>query len=333
MLLRTAYLTLTVCIVLTDSSIAQIGENLIRNWNFETRRVNSQGDTSCPSGAGQIHFAKFWASAYGAPSYFNACSNETHPNFGVPWNLFGFQEPYDGEAYSLVACLSPVWPDARQFLFQELEAPLMANQQYRMQFRVNLADSCNFAMSGMGALLSVENTRDEQWQKEDFFASEPQVLNPWENLLADKGGWTLISGTFTAQGGEKYLSIGCFLSDNEDNVQRVSDYPNGPSHSWEGVGYFVDGVELYWDRNIGIDDPENKSIKLYPNPADAIITIETERGAEVMEMFDVSGRGVLHSSLSSPKETIDISHFPSGVYVVAVTLRDGSVHRARLVKQ
>jgi hypothetical protein len=310
---------------------AQIGANLIRNWSFEEIR-----DTTitypCPTSPGQITKSMYWNQAYGSPDYFNACSNETFPNYGVPWSAAGFQEAYDGEAYALVGGYSFQWPDSREFLFQELEEPLTAGRHYRLDFRVSLADSFNFAMSGMGALLSVENTRDEQWQEEDFFASSPQVLNPWENLLDDKEGWTLISDTFTAQGGEKYLSIGCFRRDSEDNIQRVSDHPHG-IYYWEESGYRIDGVELYEERGIGIDEHGNKSIKLYPNPADAIITVETERGANVLEMFDVSGRMVFSSSLPSSKETLGIGHLPAGLYTVAVTLQDGSVARQRLVKQ
>ncbi len=308
---------------------AQIGENLIQNWSFETRRINNQGDTSCPSSAGQVFFSKYWNQAFGSPDYFNACSNETYPNYGVPWNAIGFQEAYDGNAYVLVGCYSASTVDLREFLFQELEEPLAAGRQYRLDFRVSLADSFNFAISSMGALLSIENTRDEQWQPEDFFASSPQVLNPWENLLDDKEGWTLISDTFIAQGGEKYLSIGCFRRDAEDNIQRVSSHPHG-IYYWEESGYRVDGVELYEDRGIGIEEADASNLSIYPNPANDIITIATtDKHAKALEVVDLAGRMVVSTVMASVKEVVSIGHLPSGVYVVAITFGDGSIARQR----
>jgi len=276
---------------------------------------------------------KYWTSAYGSPDYFNACSNETHPNFGVPWNLHGHTEAHEGHAYASVGCYSDQWADSREFLFQELEGPLLAGKQYRLDFHVSLSDSFNFAISGMGALLSVENTRLEQWQPENFFASSPQVLNPWENLLDDKEGWTLISGTFTAQGGEKYLSIGCFRSDSDDNIQRVSNHPHG-IYYWEESGYRIDGVELYEDRGIGIEEADAANLSIYPNPANDIITIVTsDQHAKALEVLDMAGRVVVFTPMASAKEVVNIGHLPSGVYVVAITFEDGSIARQRLVKQ
>jgi len=219
--------------------------------------------------------------------------------------------------------------DLREFLFQELEEPLAAGRQYRLDFRVSLADSFNFAISSMGALLSIENTRDEQWQPEDFFASSPQVLNPWENLLDDKEGWTLISDTFIAQGGEKYLSIGCFRRDAEDNIQRVSSHPHG-IYYWEESGYRVDGVELYEDRGIGIEEADASNLSIYPNPANDIITIATtDKHAKALEVVDLAGRMVVSTVMASVKEVVSIGHLPSGVYVVAITFGDGSIARQR----
>jgi len=332
MFLKFSYVVMYVLLTAGGGARAQIGENLIRNGGFDERRINNQGDTSCPSSPGQIHFAKYWNQAYGSPDYFNVCSNETFPNYGVPWNAIGFQEAYEGNAYVLVGCYSASTIDLREFLFQELEEPLAAGRQYRLDFRVSLADSFNFAISSMGALLSIENTRDEQWQPEDFFASSPQVLNPWENLLDDKEGWTLISGTFTAQGDEKYLSIGCFRSDAEDNIQRVSDHPHG-IYYWEESGYRIDGVELYEDRDIGIEEANASNVAIYPNPANDIITIATfDSHAKALEVVDMAGRMVVSAPLESAKETVPIDHLPIGIYMVVITFEDGSTARQKLVK-
>jgi len=143
----------------------------------------------------------------------------------------------------------------------------------------------------------------------------------------------LISGTFTAQGGEKYLSIGCFRSDSDDNIQRVSNHPHG-IYYWEESGYRIDGVELYEDRGIGIEEADAANLSIYPNPANDIITIVTsDQHAKALEVLDMAGRVVVFTPMASAKEVVNIGHLPSGVYVVAITFEDGSIARQRLVKQ
>jgi hypothetical protein len=59
--------------------------------------------------------------------------------------------------------------------------------------------------------------------------------------------------------------------------------------------------------------------KVYPNPASTQLTVEIEGQAsyENLELFDAMGRVVVRESLNdSGKNTIDLSHVPSGMYVV-----------------
>lgn len=59
--------------------------------------------------------------------------------------------------------------------------------------------------------------------------------------------------------------------------------------------------------------------KVYPNPASTQLTVEIEGQAsyESVELFDAMGRVVVRETLNnSEKNTIDLSHVPSGMYVV-----------------
>ena len=93
-----------------------------------------------------------------------------------------------------------------------IEAPLttaLSAGTYEVAFYVSLADQAQWAINRMGALLSV--------------GPVPTVGNYVLNLtpqvsysggyLQDKLNWTLISGTFTAQGGENHVVIGNFADD------------------------------------------------------------------------------------------------------------------------
>lgn len=314
-------------------------QNLISNYSFEELGW-PDAPIPCPTSGGQITKSKDWMSAYGTPDYYNACSNGSYPAFGVPQNSVGHQEALTGNAYGLIACYSELFPNATEYLWHELDNPLVAGQSYRLSFHVSLADSVNFAISGIGALLSVENTRE--WSHYDFFnisqmipsLTGPQVES--SNLLVDKENWTEISGVFTANGGEKYLTIGSFNSDAEEDVQRVS---NNESiiYNWEESGYYIDDVilEEYSDP-AGISFLKTEAFEIYPNPnTTGLITVKHNlRGGELV-VIDALGRRMtsLNPSFKGGEPiVIDVSAWPSGVYVVQVVDGSGNAGSAKLVR-
>jgi len=84
-----------------------------------------------------------------------------------------------------------------------------------------------------------------------------------------------------------------------------------------------------------------QKITVHPNPAhDALRVAVTEGDAGIahVEMFDMFGRAVRNSEFKIQNSntqhfTIDASDIPSGVYVLRVTLTDGSVRTAKVVRK
>ena len=76
--------------------------------------------------------------------------------------------------------------------------------------------------------------------------------------------------------------------------------------------------------------PDNNNINLYPNPASNEITIEFPQSA-VIEIRNMQGQ-LIKTINSSGKANIDVSSFPSGVYVVEA-ITDKGVAVKRFVKE
>ena len=80
-------------------------------------------------------------------------------------------------------------------------------------------------------------------------------------------------------------------------------------------------------------------INIYPNPTDNVLHVSVTDGEIArIEMFDMFGRVVsveTHgcASLPSPTTTVNTSDIPSGVYVLRVTLTDGTVRTTKIVKR
>lgn len=304
--------------------------NLVSNGSFEELRPNTNGDTICPISLGQVYLARNWKSADGSIDYFNACSNEDWPNFGMPSNIYGNQVAL-GSAYAVIGCYSLFYDDAREYLMQELEEPLISGQGYFFRMHISLADSSNFAISGIGALFTIDDTRF--WEDPDFFNAIPQVENSADSLLVDKTGWVEIQGHFVASGNEKYLTIGCFNDDQNERIEQVSNHPES-TYNWDLSSYYIDGIELYEDNSIGVLESSASEIMIYPNPAERLLRIESNNGVlKNIEILDLRGAVLIQKPAVHKTVTLDISTLLPGIYLLKATTTDAEVFTTRLVKE
>lgn len=203
---------------------------------------------------------------------------------------------------------------------QELEYHLSIGQGYRVSFRVSLSDSCNYAVSGIGALFTTDDSR--YWDDEDFFDPTPQIENHQDSLLDDKVRWMEVSGQFVASGGEKFITIGCFNRDIDENIQQVSAHPPAV-YNWDFNSYYIDAVELHEDNSIGISEPENFIVSVYPNPAKENLTIQSKTPLTQVWLTDLTGRRLAAFSNQNQKWKIDVSGYTSGIYLVEAISEDG----------
>ena len=69
---------------------------------------------------------------------------------------------------------------------------------------------------------------------------------------------------------------------------------------------------------VGIDELSKTPIKLYPNPANHILTIDYKHliGEKTIELYDVSGKCVLTKISNETLLNLDISSFPNGMYLL-----------------
>jgi hypothetical protein len=75
-------------------------------------------------------------------------------------------------------------------------------------------------------------------------------------------------------------------------------------------------------------DSENRVVKLYPNPASEMITIENYSSEELkLDMFDLSGRSVKMMNIPSGKYLVETREFLSGTYFYKLLNSDGIIVR------
>jgi len=301
------YLLLSACLIFCVH-LSVDAQNLVPNNGFELQ-------DSCPA-VSEIFVAPPWSSpTLGTPDLFNnSCtSQQGSPKTGV--GSAGFY------TYSTFA-------DNREYLQVQLTAPLVAGQTYIVSFYAKRLTFFTYAVDRIGAYLGT--TELTLSTTSALISYSPQVENPAGNVLTGTG-YTLISGSFVASGGEEFLLIGNFENDANTTILDVESNGNMKSY------YYIDDVSVT-HSTVGLQENQTSQINLevYPSPSNGLITIQISDDVPLSEISfditDMNGRVVLNDQYGDDtKKTIDLSNLEKGIYMVRVYAQETFVSTKRII--
>lgn len=105
---------------------------------------------------------------------------------------------------------------------------------------------------------------------------------------------------------------------------------NGHYSSWSELKRFKTP-----GHTLGIADPENSVVRIYPNPARTRVTIELDNetitGTISFEISDMMGRTLKTERIHSTHTTLDLQGMAKGVYLVKVISDNEMIHLSKLV--
>lgn len=221
------------------------GGNLVKNSGFEEL-------SSTVKSWDQLNLATGWSNPNQGSS--DVFSKDARLNtVGIPDNALGTgSAAYEGEHFAGFVAYKddqrpnwrrilsgnedptiPAYQNYSEYLQTALAGPLTAGQKYDVSFRVKLANGSDRAVSGIGAYLSPVQMNEAH---RHFLAEKPQVSTT--KIVDDKQNWTLISGTFTAEGTEKFLVLGAFINGGFDRADVIEGADSQRAY------YYIDGVSV-----------------------------------------------------------------------------------------
>src|SRR4030095_4183480 len=167
-----------------------------------------------------------------SPDYMNACANPLPA--GVPQNGVGYQQTHSGEGYA--GCYLTGGGFYTEYIQVHLAAPLVAGNEYLFKMYAVLHNKSETASDDIGAYFSVTAPTSAGV---GYLNGNPvpQITNPSGNVITDTLNWQLITGTYTATGGESYLTIGHF---KPDSLVNYISLPYGNL----GTYYYFDDISL-----------------------------------------------------------------------------------------
>lgn len=165
----------------------------------------------------QLTIVKAWSQPTGAtPDYFHACSKKA----GVPKNLFGSQEAYEGAAYLGIVTFTPSQRNYREYVQVKLKRALAKGELVCVEYQVSPSDGARYVTDGFGGYFSRGPLKSGNQKRLPVTA---HVGNPTLHIVDSYDHWIKISDTYTAQGGETHLTFGNFRDDRDLNILRRED--------------------------------------------------------------------------------------------------------------
>lgn len=208
--------------------------------------------SNCPITSDQLYVLAFWHNpSQASPDIFASCT--LNPAISVPSNIVGIQSAFSDSNYIHLLIENRNSTSYYEYVTNELLIPLKKDKLYELIYRISLADYSEYSMDRIGVLFTV----NKPFYPTDSRINEmPQLSTPKGFVLADTANWVEIRDTFTAAGGERYLTIGQFYPN--DSLQFT--FLQNPVNAW--ASYYIDGVEVH-EIPEPIDTP--KAEPLLPN--------------------------------------------------------------------
>lgn len=210
-------------------SFQSYSQNYVSNGDFETH-------SSCPTNISQIIKATPWFTpTNGTPDYYSSCS--TSPWVSVPSNIHGYQYARSGYCYAglFLIDVNGTGIVYREYIEVPLVSPLTSGVTHHFQMYISHADFCKYTTDAIGVYFS--NTSITGVNNFLPLPYSPQISNT--SGSADSSSWKLISGNYTANGGEMFLLIGNFKNDVNTPLQIYN-----PSASINASYVYIDDVSL-----------------------------------------------------------------------------------------
>ena len=172
----------------------------------------------------------------------------------------------------------------------------------------------------------------DQWGSETQWA----ILDENQNILANGGPYSDLSGSGTQTHTHNVTlnSDGCYqfvildaYGDGMCCTYGSGNYAMSET-STGNIVFYGDGqfttkaTKLFEIQNTNaIDNDDFTAVSIYPNPTSGYIQISNAKDLN-LNIYEINGKQIYHSKLSSNHEKIDLSHLANGMYLVKIYFKD-----------
>jgi hypothetical protein len=307
MLLRNSLILLLLVVISGKLTELSAQANLVPNWDMESHDpecdaalfLNAVDDWYVPAGGGTT-------------DYFNSC----YPldfNLSTPTNLHGHQQPHSGEGYIGFGTWAVDYENVNELLRVQLDESLESGVEYEVSCYLCLAEISSVATDK----LHFHFTADDYTvylNAENDLVNDAQIM--FEDLYqVDSLGWYFVSDSFTASGGEQYLTIGDMRLDSEIDTLWLGE--NNWIEPWIIYAYYYIDDVVVKKKNVGIGELGSNQVCMESNLVnDRVMVLAGEDLPLTMEILSQNGsRAYGPVRLDAGTNDIAIDFLSSGLYL------------------
>jgi OmpA-OmpF porin, OOP family len=219
-----------VLILVTYYSLGQ-DNNLIENGSFESIKGKLKG-------LGGIENSEGWFSPSAAKA--DIFNNDTKiPEISTSGNKFGKEEPKNGDKYAGIVAFSYGDKVQRSYISKEMKYPMQKGMKYCVSMYVSLAELSKYASNQ----LAFQFTNKALQQEKGAIIGPSHILHLEKKVISATYGWEKICGTYIAEGGEKFVTIGNFTNNEGTKNEKTgkTTYKGTPAIA---AYYYIDDVNI-----------------------------------------------------------------------------------------
>lgn len=153
--------------------------------------------------------------------------------------------------------------------------------------------------------------------------------NSWSDVFPytdAQGAWWTRDHTLQRKPG---ITGGVTTNPTAFNV--TAEWDSLPENTWTGLGQHTCVC-----ANVGINEtPAANQLAVYPNPSNGDIVVNTSEPITNIQVFNTLGEVVIAENYSDQQASkhIDLSDMPGGIYMIQVTLSNGTLLTSKITKR
>lgn len=211
--------------------------------------------------------------------------------------------------------------DAKEYLTTRLASSLESGKTYELRFWIRESQYSGFRSDQIGVYFSQDSISGNDVNLNNI---TPQFQTP-PNVIFNDDEWTAIVTTYIADGGEEFLTFGCFVPHEE--LTFIYEYH--PNQTFTGGGYYeFDNFSLVEIEDVNVEE-QTSVVQLYPNPTSDVLHLKSS--SSIAKLMVWSAEGALLIEEQNPSPVLDLSNFSSGMYFVHVQHVQGQWQREKIL--
>lgn len=213
-----------------------LSQNLIQNGGFEKM-------SSCPKTLGDFNPVHWHSTLYGrkTPDYFSNCGSAE--DFSNPTNFIINMKPFKGNSYIGLVGYNPL-NGYREYVSTQLTDTLIKDEVYTFTITLSQPELALYYISNLGVIFSPDSL--DVRRLPNTLISEADInIQIAKDFLECRDSWTTYEVSYKAVGGELYLHLGCFLTDEKLLYRTYQDRMEFCKKTgYNDAYYLIDEVSL-----------------------------------------------------------------------------------------